>query len=316
MNELKTINDNNIYKITRKIAEGGMGSVYEAFQMGVHGFKKTVAIKVLLPELSEDSRFIDMFIDEGKLVANLVHENIVQIYQLGRDEIGYFIVMEYVNGIGLHEFIHYHNLAQEIIPQELAVFITSRIARGLAYAHSRTDEYNANLNIVHRDVCPNNILVTTEGLPKLTDFGIAKARHNIMPANDQCLMGKLAYMPPEQARKQGTDFHSDIYTLGMVLFELLTGNKCRGGDTEDEMLEQACQGVINWEYLPTDTPSALMEILERALNVDPTQRFKSADEMSTILEYYIYKDGYGPTVVTLEKYMQEEFPYLYKVRKQ
>ena len=308
---LKEIKGINHYKIIREIAEGGMGTVYEASQLGVQGFEKRVALKTLLNELYEDERFIDMFIDEAKLVANLVHENIVQIYQLGKADFGYYIVMEYVNGIPLHDLIDELNDKQKLMPVELAVFITSRIARALSYAHSRTDKYKFPLNIVHRDVCPNNILITTEGLPKLTDFGIAKARNNIMPANDQCLMGKLMYMPPEQALKKGTDQRGDIYALGIVLFELLSGHKGREGRTESETLELACQGCVDTDVLP-ELPEGLLDLLFKAIQVDPEDRFQSADEMCAALEYFIYKDGYGPTIVTLEKYLRKEFSQLYK----
>ena len=307
---MQEIKGNSHYRIIREIAEGGMGTVYEASQIGVQGFEKRVAIKTLLNELYEDERFIDMFIDEAKLVANLVHENIVQIYQLDKADFGYYIVMELVNGIPLHDLIDSLNSRRKRMPVELAVFITSRIARGLAYAHSRTDVNDDSLNIVHRDVCPNNILITTEGLPKLTDFGIAKARSNIMPANDQCLMGKLMYMPPEQARKKGTDYRGDIYALGIVLLELLSGHKGREGRTESETLELAVQGCVDTESLPP-LPEQLLNILFRAIQVDPDDRYQSTDEMCTALEYYIYKDGYGPTIVTLENFLREEFPDLY-----
>lgn len=311
---MQEIKGTHHYKIIREVAEGGMGTVYEAIQMGSQGFEKTVAIKTLLNELYEDERFIDMFIDEAKLVANLVHENIVQIYQLGKADFGYYIVMEYVKGIPLHDLIDRLNRKKKLMPVELAVFITSRIARGLAYAHSRTDGRNESLNIVHRDVCPNNILITTEGLPKLTDFGIAKARINIMPANDQCLMGKLMYMPPEQAQKKGTDYRGDIYALGIVLLELLSGNKGREGRTESETLELAVQGCVDTDSLPP-LPDALLDILFRAIQVDPDDRYQSTEEMCTALEYYIYKDGYGPTIVTLENFLRDEFPILYNTNK-
>ena len=307
------IQGTSTYRIIREIAEGGMGTVYEASQLGVQGFEKRVAIKTLLNELYDDERFIDMFIDEAKLVANLVHENIVQIYQLERSDFGYYIVMEYVKGIPLHDLIARLNEAGTLLPAELAVFITSRIARGLAYAHSRKDQYGDNLGIVHRDVCPNNILITTEGLPKLTDFGIAKARINVMPANDQCLMGKLMYMPPEQARKKGTDYRGDIYALGIVLFELLSGHKGREGRTESETLELAVQGCVDTDSLPKGLSDHLLNILYRAIQVDPEDRYQSTDEMCTALEYFIYKDGYGPTIVTLEKFLRANFPDLYVV---
>ncbi|NQZ59471.1 MAG: serine/threonine protein kinase [Lentisphaeraceae bacterium] len=299
------------YRITKEIAEGGMGKVYEAYQIGIQGFEKRVAIKTLLHELYEDERFIEMFIDEAKLVADLVHENIVQIYQLDKSDFGYFFVMEFVNGIALHDFIDHLRDHNKRLPIKLAVFITSRIARGLAYAHSRTDQFHTPLKIVHRDVCPNNILLTTEGLPKLTDFGIAKARSNAMPANDQCLMGKLMYMPPEQAQKKVTDHRGDIYALGIVLFELLTGAKARDGKNERESLEFACLGSVDTDAIQDDVPKELRDILIRAIEYNPDNRFQTADEMCTALEYFIYKDGYGPTIVSLEEYLRKELPDLY-----
>lgn len=303
------------YRIIGEIAEGGMGTVYEATQFGVQGFEKKVAIKTLLSELYNDERFIDMFIDEAKLVANLVHENIVQIYQLGKADSGYYIVMEYVNGIPLNDLIYLLNQQRKLIPVELAVFIVSRIARGLAYAHSRADKDGNLLNIVHRDVCPNNILITTEGLPKLTDFGIAKARSNIMPANDQCLMGKLMYMSPEQAGKKETDPRGDIYSLGIVLLELLSGHKGREGKTKSETLKLAVQGSLDTTSLPRNLPQALLDILFKAIQVDPKNRYQTTEGMCTELEYYIYKDGYGPTIVTLENFLRKNFPELYIANK-
>ncbi|OVE80760.1 hypothetical protein BVY04_05060, partial [bacterium M21] len=146
---LSAIKDQYTYHIVRKIADGGMGSVYEAVQDGVDGFQKVVALKTLLPSLCDNTRFIEMFVQEAKLVANLVHENIVQIFQLGKIPEGYYIVMEYVNGLSLHEFIRFHNTVRKSPPPvELCVFLISRIARGLAYAHARTDKNNEPLNIV------------------------------------------------------------------------------------------------------------------------------------------------------------------------
>ena len=134
-----------------------------------------------------------------------------------------------------------------------------------------------------------------------------------MPANDQCLMGKLMYMPPEQARKKGTDYRGDIYALGIVLFELLSGHKGREGRTESETLELAVQGCVDTDSLPKGLSDHLLNILYRAIQVDPEDRYQSTDEMCTALEYFIYKDGYGPTIVTLEKFLRANFPDLYVV---
>jgi len=300
-----------VYTGIRQIARGGMGSVYEALQLGTEGFSKRVAIKTLLPRFSEDPRFVTMFMDEARLVADLVHENIVQIYQLGRNDEGYFIVMEYVRGVSLHGFIDFHRAVNEDIPEKLAVFIASRIARGLAYAHSRVDVKGEPLNIVHRDVCPTNILITTEGLPKVTDFGIAKAAGNTMPLNDQHPVGKLHYMAPEQARGLAVDFRADIYALGIVLYEMLTKRAARHGKTRPELVRAARKGEIDWSALPQAIGPALFGILERALQADPQSRYADTSELAHDLEYYIYHKGYGPTVVTLEEYLRKQMPGLY-----
>lgn len=310
---LRAIRDVSSYRITRKIAEGGMGTVYEAVQDGAMGFRKTVAVKTLLPQLSDTEQFVEMFIQEAKLVANLVHENIVQIYQLGRTPEGWYIVMEYVNGLSLHEFIRFHKLTRSSLPQPLAVFITSRIARGLAYAHSRADNSGMALKIVHRDVCPNNVLITTEGLPKLTDFGIALVMAHLKAAETRSLMGKLTYMSPEQARKKPVDFRTDLFALGAVLFELLSGNRIRLGRTQEEATEMAKAGYVQWEGLPDTVPEDLRRILERCMAFNPGARYESTKDLAKELEYYIYKDGYGPTIQTLEEYLRRQFPYLYQV---
>lgn len=311
---LELITDTYTFKIVRQIAKGGMGTVYEALQQGANGFEKRVAIKTLLPRLSTSSRFVDMFIDEAKLVADLVHENIVQIYQLGESEFGYYIVMEYVHGLSLADFIHFHSAAGIGLPRELAVFITSRIARGLAYAHSRSTLDGEPMHIVHRDVCPNNILITTEGLPKLGDFGVAKAVNNVFSPNDRSLIGKMMYMSPEQASRESADHRADIYSLGMVMFELLAF-KCARGRWEEDPLPAARDGSVDWDALPGDLDPDLRAILDRMIAPDRDARYADTSQLAYDLEYFIYHKGYGPTVVTLEKYLSKNFPYLDPVKK-
>lgn len=287
-----------------------MGTVYEAVQDGVDGFQKLVALKVLRKELSEDKHFVDMFVTEAKLVADLVHENIVQIFQLGKSSEGYYIVMEFVHGLSLHELIRFHKtVLRETMPVELAVFIISRVARGMAYAHSLLDRRGEPLNIVHRDICPNNIMITREGLPKLADFGIAlfASDHRL----DDQLMGKLTYMSPQQANRQTVNFRADIYALGACLFELLTNKFIRFGDDEDAYVDMAKKGVVDWSLLPSDMRPDIRDILEKCLAYDPDERFATSPELAKALEYVIYKDGYGPTIQTLEDYLRNHMPYLY-----
>ncbi len=299
-------------EIVENIAEGGMGCVYKALQKGVEGFAKTVAIKTLLTQFSHDKNFVDMFIGEAMLVANLVHENIVQIYQLGKYEETYYFVLEYVDGISLHEFLEFHRKIYVTIPVPLAVFIASRIARGLAYAHSRKDLDGLPLNIVHCDVCPNNILINTEGLPKLTDFGIAKAANL---SSHLGVSGKLPFMSPEQATKGNpVDFRSDIYSLGIVLFEMLSGQVTRNLDVPDihKILEQARDNYIAWDRLPSEVDDELRDLLQKMLAKNPEKRYQQTRQLAHDLEYYIYKDGYGPTIVTLAEYMRKQMPAIFQ----
>ncbi len=309
-----TLEDFFQFTITRKIAEGGMGTVYEAQEIGAEGFEKTVAIKTMLSKLIR-KEFSDLFIAEAKLVANLVHENIVQIYQLGRMPGGYYIVMEYVNGISLANFISYHRIMKIPVPEPLAVFIASRIARGLAYAHKRSDKEGNPLDIVHRDVCPNNILVTTEGLPKLADFGVAKVAKSAL-LGDGLIVGKLVYMAPEQAQKKHVDYRADIFSLGAVLFELLACEPIRnvGANTSISDANKLAQEEIPWKHIPASIHKDVLSILRKMLALHPEDRYQDTDTLAHALEYFIYRDGYGPTIQTLEHYLREHFSFLYALR--
>ncbi len=301
------------YEVVEAIAEGGMGSVVKALKKGADGFEKIVAIKMLLPCYSTDQKFVGRFIAEAKLVANLVHENIVQIYHLDKFRNDYYFVLEFVDGVSLFDFIEFHNKVRLVLPTNLAIFIVSRIARGLAYAHSRHDLNGEPLNIVHCDVCPHNILINTEGLPKLTDFGIARAKN---VSGDASLSGKLPFMSPEQANKRAVDFRSDIYSLGVVLFYLLCGRNPRNiNGSLREILEQAKSNYINWDCLPESLDDEILTVLRMMMATDPADRYQNTSVLARDLEYYIYKDGYGPTIVTLAEYMAQQMPALFNVPK-
>jgi serine/threonine protein kinase len=294
------------YEVINLIAEGGMGAVYKATKKGVDGFEKIVAIKTMLDSYTNDKVLVTRFIEEAKLVADLVHENIVQIYQLDKYKGNYFFVLEFVDGISLYDFIEFHLQTRKILPENLAVFITSRIARGLAYAHTRQSATGQMMNIVHCDVCPHNILITREGLPKLTDFGIVKAKSM---TDYTSISGKLPFMSPEQASGDEIDFRSDIYSLGAVLFYLLTGDSIRDMDEEIKViLKQAKNNLIQWQKLPKDTPAEVQDLLSKMLAKNPSERYQSTTELARDLEYHIYKSGYGPTISTLADYMQELMP--------
>src|ERR1700761_3094437 len=222
------------YDIVGKIFEGGMGVVYEAEQHGARNFVKRVAIKIVRPNFASQKTFIDNFIGEAKLVADLIHTNIVQTYHLGEANNVYFICMELIRGVNLEQFTRQLAQKRRPLPRELAVFITSRVARGLAYAHAKTDKDSKPLGIVHRDVSLKNIMIAFEGDVKLTDFGIAKARGFLQDNEGEVVAGKADYMSPEQADFQITDRRSDLFSTGVVLSNLLMGYNVFKGANADE----------------------------------------------------------------------------------
>lgn len=301
------------YEILETIAEGGMGTVFKALMKGAKGFEKLVAIKMLLNCYSKDKRFIRRFIDEAKLVANLVHENIVQIYQLDKYMNEYYFVLEYVDGINLYDFMEFHRMSRSKLPAKLAVFIASNVARALAYAHSRYDGEGKALNIIHCDVCSHNILINSEGVVKLTDFGVARA---VTVKEQTSVSGKLPFMSPEQISKKPLDFHSDIYSLGIVLFYMLSGGKnCRHLDLNPhELVLQAKKNYIDWNLLPKSLNRELLAILHQMLATDPEKRYHNAAEVARKLEQYISRNGYNPTIVSLAQYMRREMPALFADR--
>ena len=296
------------YDIVRKLYEGGMGIVYEAEQLGAHGFVKRVAIKVIRQNYANQKQFIDNFIGEAKLVADLIHTNIVQTYHLGETQNVYFIAMELIRGANLEQFSNQMADRRRVLPKELAVFIVSRVARGLAYAHAKTDKDSNPLGLVHRDVSFKNIMIAYEGDVKLTDFGIAKARGFLVDNEGEVVAGKADYMSPEQANFQITDKRSDLFSAGVVLAHLLLGRNLFKGQTAEESRQRMMNMPIpNFCTLDPRIDEPLNKILHRALARDLTQRYSTADDMLYDLEHYIYHSGYGPTNETMGRFMRELF---------
>jgi serine/threonine protein kinase len=296
------------YDIVRKIFEGGMGIVYEAEQHGARNFVKRVAIKIIRPNYASQKMFIENFIGEAKLVADLIHTNIVQTYHLGEANGVCFIAMELIRGVNLEQFSNQIGEKRGDLSKELAVFITSRIARGLAYAHSKADKNGKPLGIVHRDVSFKNIMIAFEGDVKLTDFGIAKARGFLTDQEGEVVAGKPDYMSPEQADFQVTDQRSDIFSAGVVLAHLLLGrNLFKGATAEESRSRILNQPIPDFRALDARIDNKLNDILHHCLAHDPDRRYATADQLMYELEYYIYHSGYGPTNETLGKFIRELF---------
>jgi serine/threonine protein kinase len=296
------------YDIVRKIFEGGMGIVYEAEQHGTRQFIKRVAIKVVRQNYADQKQFIENFIGEAKLVADLIHTNIVQTYHLGEARGIYFIAMELIRGVNLEQFSQQLHDKKRQLPRELAVFIVSRIARGLAYAHAKTDKDGRPLGIVHRDVSLKNIMIAFEGDVKLTDFGIAKARGFLTDQEGEVVAGKADFMSPEQANFQITDKRSDIFSAGVVLADLLLGKNIFKGPSAEESRQLIMNLPIpDFRKLDNRIDDRLNEILNCTLARDIDKRYPNADQLLYDLEHYIYHTGYGPTNETLGKYIRELF---------
>jgi len=305
---LFTIQSEFRYEIVRKIFEGGMGVVYEAEQHGTRNFIKRIAIKVIRQSYANQKMFIENFIGEAKLVADLIHTNIVQTYHFGSTGQVYFIAMELIRGANLEQFMQQLSDKERRLPLELAVFIVSRVARGLAYAHVKTDKDNKLLGIVHRDVSFKNIMIAFEGDVKLTDFGIAKARGFLQDQEGEVVAGKADYMSPEQAGFKITDKRSDIFSAGVVLAHLLLGYNIFKGATPDESRDRIMTLPLpDFRTLDPRIDERLNQVLHRALARDLTARYPDADELLFELEHYIYHSGYGPTNETLGKFIRELF---------
>jgi serine/threonine-protein kinase len=296
------------YEMTRKIAEGGMGLVFEAQQHGAGNFRKVVAVKLIREEYSAIEEFQNNFIGEARLVADLIHTNIVQTYHLGQTGGQYFMVMEFVRGVNLEQFLDQHRKLGKQIPVDLAAFIVSRVARGLAYAHAKCDRDGRHLNIVHRDIGPKNVMLAYEGDVKLTDFGIAKALDLMYNEEGKVIAGKDEYLSPEQASYAVTDARADLFPLGIVLTELLLGrNLFRAADRAHSRRNILSLPIPQFASLRPDIEPRLEAIIQRALIRDRDRRYQSAAEMLTDLELYLYSDRYGPTNEKLGVYLKELF---------
>jgi len=259
-------------------------------------------------EYSKIEEFRNNFIGEARLVADLIHTNIVQTYHLGEISGQYFMTMEYVEGITLEDFIDRHNASKQYIPADIAAFIISRICRGLNHAHRRCDASGRNLGIVHRDVNPRNIMLGSEGDVKLTDFGIAKALDLMYNEEGEVIAGKDAYLSPEQALREVTDARADLFSCAIVLSEMLLGeNIFEAKDEEHTRANILKLGIPDFTEIRDDIDARLDEIIQYGLKRNREKRYQSARQMLTVLELFLYGKGYGPTNEKLAAYMKDLF---------
>ena len=284
-----------------------MAELYRAKLTGVQGFEKLIAIKKILPNLSEEENLITAFIDEAKLAALLHHENIVQIYDFGSMDDQYFIAMEYLFGKDLRTIRQTAKKRDMPLVMENILYIVARICAGLDYSHNLKDLQGKPLNIIHRDINPQNIFITYEGQVKIIDFGIAKAANHNTKTRENLIKGKLAYMSPEQANGQHIDHRSDIFSTGIILYELLAIRRMFKGETMHVLsLVREAQFDPPEEVIP-NLPTKLNDILHKALAKDPDKRYQSAGDMLADVEECAFDLSLRPNTRNFAGYLKELF---------
>jgi serine/threonine protein kinase len=295
------------YELLEHVARGGMAEVFKAKRSGVEGFEKVVAVKRILPHLSDNKEFLEMFVNEAKMVAGLTHPNIVQIFDLGKIESSYYIAMEFVDGRDLRTIQKRAAQREVPMPLSLCTYIVSRVCMALEYAHRKKDAEAQPLKIVHRDVSPQNILISFEGDVKLTDFGIAKAAAKASTTDRGALRGKLLFMSPEQAWGRPLDQRSDIFSLGVVFYELLAGRKPFVSDGDVGVLEMVRRCRLTPLHQATSgVPDALERVVMKALEREPDDRYPDAEQMHRDLERILHQHEM-PTASTLAGYLEALF---------
>ena len=296
------------YTLIDRIAVGGMAEIFLARQAGLEGFEKTIVIKRIRPHLSKQTTFVRMFLNEAKLAAQLNHPNIVQIYDLGKIGESYFIAMEYIFGRDMRRIIPKADTMGIPFPMVYALKIASSVCEGLYYAHQKVDLYGNPLDIVHRDVTPENIFVSFDGTVKVLDFGIAKAANQIEQTKAGEIKGKLSYMSPEQCMGKPLDCRSDIFSLGVVLYEWITGFKLFTGESEVAILKSITDGKIYApSYFKADIPEQVESILMRALEKDRDKRYQTAWEMQYDLDQFLSQYEFTPSNIHLSNFLKQLF---------
>jgi serine/threonine-protein kinase len=296
------------YLLLDRIAVGGMAEIFLAKQVGPEGFEKTVVLKKIRPHLGDKKSFVRMFLNEAKLAAQLNHPNIIQIHDLGKVDDSYFIAMEYLFGRDMRRVIPKCEQAGISFPVVYACKIASQALEGLYYAHQKTDTQGRALGIVHRDVTPENIFVSFEGGVKLLDFGIAKAANQVEMTRAGEIKGKLSYMSPEQCMGKPLDSRSDIFSLGVVLYEWVTGFKLFTGESDVQVLRSISEGKIyRPSYFKADVPEQIEAILMRALEKEPEKRYQNAWEMQFELDQFLASNEFTPSNQHLSTFMKQLF---------
>jgi serine/threonine-protein kinase len=295
------------YRITEKIDAGGMAEVYRGVaESAVGGLKKAVAIKRILPNLTKNKKFVSMFLDEARVSMHLQHANIVGVFDIGMADTAYFIVMEYVDGANLKTIIESIRRQGTRMSVAHTIYIMMEVCKGLQYAHDATDPENGReLGIVHRDISPPNILVSKRGEVKLVDFGLAKATSQLESTDPGVVKGKFSYLSPEAASGKEVDRRADIFAVGILLYELLTGKRLFYGETDYQTVELVRQAKVPpiASQNPEVTPE-LEQIVRKGLARDLNQRFQSAGDLQDALAQYLFSQRLKVTSRDIEQLVQ------------
>ncbi len=296
------------YTLLRKLATGGMGEIWLAERKGISGFSKRVVIKTILECFADEPSLVDMFLQEGRIAAGLNHPNIAQTYDLGQVGRTYYMAMEYVNGRDLRNILLANVRKGQLVPLNLVLRIAAEACEGLYHAHTWCTPDGQHAGIIHRDISPQNILVTFEGKVKIIDFGIAKAAQSASRTRSGVLKGKYAYMSPEQVRGKQLDPRSDLFSLGVVLYEMLTARRLFKRDSELSTLDAVLESEVpSPKRFDGTVPKEVEAVLFKALARDPRDRFKDARQMQLALEEVMISCKLPASSAHLAAYMDEIF---------
>lgn len=288
------------YRLVGLLATGGMAEVYLALSGELSGFRTLVVVKRILPHLSSNTEFVDMFFDEARIAARLDHPNIARIIEVGHEGNEYFLAMEVVQGRSLSALLRRARRHQQSpLSHAQSAYIVAQAAKGLGYAHELTDADGTPMNVVHRDVSPQNILVSFGGAVKVIDFGVARAYGRVTETVPGGLKGKIQYMSPEQIKAKGIDCRSDVYALGIVLWEALCGRRLYHRATEMETMQAIVHEEVTLPSMIVPTSARLERIVMKALDKDPANRFQNGSEMALELERHAFaSDGFNPLQIS------------------
>lgn len=281
------------YRITERVASGGMAEVFKGIAESMQGFRKSIAIKRVLPALTQNKQFVAMFLDEARLSLSLQHANIVQVFDIGHADDTYFIVMEFVDGVDLKALLEWRRHMGKRLPTAVSLNIANEICKGLSYAHEMLNpDTGRPLGIVHRDVSPPNVLISKQGEVKVVDFGLAKSRSQIETTDPGVVKGKMSYLSPEAARGEEVDSRADIFSVGILLYEMLTGRRLFYGETDYQTVELVRNARI--PPIKAQNPEVeqeLEDIVRKALSRKKEDRFQSATDLQDALAHYSYSRG-------------------------